>query len=289
MISRRRFLAVSAAAAVLPVPALASTDWRGRAFGSDVSLSLTGPRGQVEGDLADLLTRMREIEAAFTLYDPAGPMARLNGSGQGRLSLDLERILTTSRRVHAATGGLFDPTIQSVWRALSENLRPDQSLVDLDRVLIDGDTLRLAPGQALSFNGIAQGYAAQDLRQMLADRGYQNARVDMGETATLGGPFRLGVEDPDAGRIAQVTLAGDCAASSSPAAMQVGGRAHILHPKGGAPLWSTVTVIGPDATVADAASTAFCLMPLAEMEKAALALGLSRVLIVDAGGNLTSL
>lgn len=288
MITRRRFLAVSAAA-LLPLPARASTEWRGRAFGSDVSLSLTGPRGEVERDLADLLTRMREIEAAFTLYVPGGPMARLNATGEGRLTDDLERILTTSRAVHASTGGLFDPTIQSLWLALAEDRVPDPALVDLEQLRVVDGALYLAPGQALSFNGIAQGYAAQELRGMLALRGYRDARVDMGETATLGGPFRLGVEDPAAGRIAQVTLDGDCAATSSPAAMQIGGRAHILHPRGGGLLWSTVTVIGPDATVADAASTAFCLMPLAQMEKAAQTLGLSHVLVVDGGGNLTSL
>ncbi|MBV7409215.1 FAD:protein FMN transferase [Maritimibacter sp. DP1N21-5] len=288
MITRRRLLALSAAALV-PVPAKASTEWRGRAFGSDVSLSLTGQRQEVDRDLGNLLARMREIEATFTLYDPAGPMAWLNRKGQGALSPDLERILTTCATVHSATDGHFDPTIQSLWVALAENREPDQSLVDFSRVDVGGGAVRLSPGQALSFNGVAQGYAAQELRGMLAARGYRTARVDMGETAALGGPFRLGVEDPGAGRIAEITLANACAATSSPAAMTIGGRSHILHPQGGQPLWSSVTVIGPDATLADAASTAFCLMRAPDMEKAAQSLGLSRVLLVDREGNLATL
>lgn len=197
--------------------------WRGRAFGGDVSLDLTGPRDRVAADLVRLTARMRELEARFTLYEDDGPLVRLNLTGKGPLHGDLRRVMEVSRRVHVATNGVFDPTVQSLWAALAEGRGADLSAVGLDRVRMTDTEITLAKGQALTFNGIAQGYAADALRAMLSGWGYSTALVDMGEQAALGGPFRLGLVDPAAGRIGQVTLTGQAAATSSPAAMTIGG------------------------------------------------------------------
>lgn len=289
-LTRRRFMALVASIAMPGAAGAVNREvWRGRAFGGDVSLDLTGPRDRVAADLVRLTARMREIEARFTLYEDDGPLVRLNRTGKGPLHGDLRRVMEVSRRVHVATNGVFDPTVQSLWAALAEGRGADLSGVGLDRVRMTDTEITLANGQALTFNGIAQGYAADALRAMLSGWGYATALVDMGEQAALGGPFRLGLVDPAAGRIGQVTLTGQAAATSSPAAMTNGGRAHILHPKGGHALWSTVTVIAASATLADAASTAFCLMERDAIGQAKVALGLSDVLLVDKDGDLTRL
>lgn len=289
-LTRRRFMALVASIAMPGAAGAVSREvWRGRAFGGDVSLDLTGPRDRVAADLVRLTARMREIEARFTLYEDDGPLVRLNRTGKGPLHGDLRRVMEVSRRVHVATNGMFDPTVQSLWGALAEGRGADLSAVGLDRVRMTDTEITLADGQALTFNGIAQGYAADALRAMLSGWGYSTALVDMGEQAALGGPFRLGLVDPAAGRIGQVTLTGQAAATSSPAAMTNGGRAHILHPKGGRALWSTVTVIAASATLSDAASTAFCLMERDAIRQAKEALGLSDVLLVDSGGDLSRL
>ncbi len=71
--------------------------------------------------------------------------------------------------------------------------------------------------------------------------------------------------------------------------MRIGGRDHILHPRGGAAVWSTVTVVAGQAALADAASTAFCLMDVPAMRRARDRLGLHRVLYVDRNGDVRSL
>jgi thiamine biosynthesis lipoprotein len=50
-------------------------------------------------------------------------------------------------------------------------------------------------------------------------------------------------------------------ATSSPRGTITGANApHIINPNGTAPLWQTISVSAPSAAIADALSTAFCLM-----------------------------
>ncbi|WP_370273379.1 FAD:protein FMN transferase [Pseudooceanicola nitratireducens] len=287
--TRRRFLTLSAAAVLPGTARAASQSWRGIAFGGEVSITITGRADRIAADLKALILRMRQIEARFTLFDPGSDLRRLNRLGRAPLGPDLNAVLTVAQAVHDATGGMFDPTVQRLWLDLAEGRAPDPGRIGLGQLRREGGDLVLGPGQQLTLNGIAQGFAADQLRDMLRARGYARALVDMGEQAALGGHFRLGIEDPAAGPVGRVSIRNAAVATSSPGAMRIGGRDHILHPRGGAALWSTVTVVAGQAALADAASTAFCLMDVPAMRRARDRLGLHRVLYVDRDGDVRSL
>ncbi|MEI4486657.1 FAD:protein FMN transferase [Frigidibacter sp. MR17.14] len=267
MIGRRRFLQISAAALAARPGQAAAAEWQGMAFGAPARITLSGPRAQAEAALAGVAARIAGIEGLCSLQRPASALSRLNASGAcaGADPL-LIGVLALAGQIHAATGGLFDPTVQPLWQALArgEDPTPARAAVGWDRVRIDAQAgaVRLAPGQALTLNGIAQGWAADLIRADLAAAGFTRALVDMGEVASLGGPFRLGLGDPDLGTFGTVTLTGTALATSSPGALWLGpGQGHILGPRGEPALWSTVTVEADSAALADAASTALCLAP----------------------------
>jgi thiamine biosynthesis lipoprotein len=150
----------------------------------------------------------------------------------------------------------------------------------------------LAPGQALTLNGIAQGFATDLVADGLRAAGFTHALVDVGEYRALGGPFRIGVEDPAAGLLASRAVTDGAVATSSPGALTIGGMPHILDPlTGGAarPRWSTVSVEAETAALADGLSTAMCLMDraaIAALKRAAP--GVRRVTLVDVDGNLST-
>jgi thiamine biosynthesis lipoprotein len=75
-------------------------------------------------------------------------------------------------------------------------------------------------------------------------------------------------------------------ATSSPAAMSLGTRAHILGPRGETPIWSTVSIEAKSATMADALSTAAVFMERDALERLKVAAGLHRITLVDADGNI---
>ena len=281
--NRRRFLRIVAGAALAGSGARAET-WQGRAFGAELSITAAGAL-----PLAAIRAEIAAVEAAFSLYADS-ELTRLNARGFVPGSPRFRAVLRVAAQVHAATGGAFDPTVQPLWQALAtgQDPAPARRAIGLDRVRL-GARVELAPGQALTLNGIAQGHAADGVAALCRRAGLGRCLVDMGEFHALGGPFRLGIEDPAAGRLGQRSLTDGALATSSPAAMAFPGGSHILGPQGQAPRWSTVTVEAASATLADAASTAFVLMGREEIRAAAMALGLRGVTLIDAGGNLETL
>lgn len=290
MIGRRRFLTILAGTALTAGNAAGAAEWQGQALGADARILIRG--GQASAELlAGVRARIDRIEAVFSLYRDS-ELVRLNRDGRGRASDQMMAALALARRVHDTTGGAFDPAVQILWRALAQ---PDagrppalQPFAGLDQ---QGRNLRLAPGQALTLNGIAQGIATDCVADYLAGQSLGDVLVDLGEARALRGDFRLELADPAAGVLGRITLRGGrTVATSSPGALLFpGGESHILGPKGQRPRWSTVSVEADTAALADAASTAFVLMDRAPMHDAAIRLGLHQVRLVDFDGNLTSL
>lgn len=281
--NRRRFLALSAAA--LASPAQGQTRWQGRAFGADCTLTLSGPTREAEAALSTLPALIEAIEADFSLHRPAA-LTALNATGHlPDPSSAFRALMDLADAIHHLTDGAFDPTVQPLWQAAAEG-RPNTAPIGWHHVQ-RGPGITLRPGMALTFNGIAQGFGADAVKAHLAAHGFTQALVDMGETTALGGPFRLGLQDPTYGQLATRTLTGTAIATSSPKATLVNGQSHILHPKGLLALWSTVSVEATTAVLADALSTALVFLTADEIARLNHP-GLLRVTLVDPDGNLTT-
>lgn len=287
MLTRRRFLTISAAAtAALYAPRLGAEEalyqWRGVAMGADASITLAHhPRAEaiVERALAEI-TRLERI---FSLHMPGSALVQLNAAGTLEAPpFELLECLALVDSVHAATGGLFDPTIQPLWTLYAQHHAAGRSpepaaITDAlartgwSRVSFDASGIRLAPGAQLSLNGVAQGYVADRVADLLRAEGLTDLLVNTGELRALGGHPRgggwsVGLDDgqqlhPDAVRLENAALA-----SSSPMGTtfdQTGEVSHILDPRTGQPAppqWRMISVMANRAGLADALSTGFCLM-----------------------------
>ncbi|WP_299614584.1 FAD:protein FMN transferase [uncultured Tateyamaria sp.] len=288
-LNRRRFLSICAT--FVAAPALAQPHaWTGRAFGAEVSIQLHGPSAEVGPALAEMQALITEIERLFSLYDPASDLVQLNSGGALRMSARFAELVTLADRAHRLTGGLFDPTVQPLWRAIAEgaDVNTARALIGWDRVSVVGRDVRLDSGQALTFNGIAQGYATDLVSQMLRDRGFHQTLVNIGEYRGIGGPWRLGLTDPTYGLLATRTIENGAVATSSPLATPIGPHGHIVHPFQ-APIWSTVSVEADTAAMADALSTGLALADMDLVRKVRATPGVRRITLVDQAGDLASL
>ncbi len=274
-ISRRRFLAFSAAlplagraAAAVPV-----SRHQGMALGAAASLLLAHPEAPRIATRA--WAEIDRLEDVFSLYRPDSALSRLNAAGSlDAPPFELLECLSLAGGVHAATGGAFDPTVQPLWAeyatALTEGRTPDpdaaRGLVGWSGVTVGPDRVALArPGMALTLNGIAQGLIADRVAALLEAEGLTDILIDTGELRALGGDPRGGdwparvVDGPE------VPLRDRALATSAPlgTTFDEGGRiGHILDPRTGRPAaeWRQVSVTAPTAALADACSTAFCVM-----------------------------
>ena len=261
---RRDFLlgaAAVAGAGAAALPGRAETlVWRGGAMGGEAEIRLTGEREAAREALAEAAAEIARLERAFGLRAPGGALAALNHDGRlAAPPLDLVAVLRRAQGWWRATGGAFDPRVQPLWRALAEGRDPEAAHARLargwdDDVSLAGGGVSLAPGAALTLNGIAQGTLADRVTELLARRGFAMGVVDAGETRLLGRERRP-VALPEIG--VRLRLAETALAVSRPGALVLpGGSPHILALGGRRPDWETLAVIAPDAETADALSTA---------------------------------
>ncbi len=276
-LSRRRFIAISAAAIAAPGAAAASAPlmrWRGSAMGARASLTVRGLDANGFQSLCEAaaseIARMEEI---FSLYRPDSAICRLNAAGRLESPpFDLVRLLSLAGSIHRSTGGAFDPTVQPLWRALAAGADDSHArhLVGWKNVVVGTDAIAFAkPGMAITLNGIAQGYATDRVADLLRGRGLHNVLVSVGEIVANGvagtdQPWRVGIAEREDGQAEEnVALTDMAIATSAPAGLRMpGGNGHILDPASGMPasLWRRISVISRSAAVADGLSTAFCAM-----------------------------
>ncbi|MBL4750490.1 MAG: FAD:protein FMN transferase, partial [Amylibacter sp.] len=199
-------------------------------------------------------------------------LSRLNRDGHLPYPApDMLELFDLAGQVHTATGGVFDPSIQPLWLAVATggDISAARALVGWNDVQVTAKEIRLMrPGMALTFNGIAQGAAADRIAALMRREGFDNVMIDMGEVMALGqrpggGGWRAAIETPQGTPVARRKLQNRALATSAPTGTRIGPKgqdAHIINPTGHAPVWQLVSVEADQAALADALSTAFCLM-----------------------------
>lgn len=262
--TRRKFL-VSAAAVALVGPAKHNNwEWRGSVMGAEARIILTGPRDEAQAALAEVVAEIDRLENIFSLNRPGSQLAHLNASGAlAAPARDLRATLGAAAHWTRVTAGAFNPAIQPLWEhwSTSSERIAEAALerVRCAQVVATDEGITLSPGTALTLNGIAQGTVADRVAALLIRRGFCPPLIDTGEMR-LPGPERREVILPEAHltlRLAEVAVA-----TSAPTALtfdHTGRRHHLFDPAtGDSPdWWHSVTVIAPNAEMADALSTGF--------------------------------
>jgi len=299
--TRRRFLAISAAACVAPSAALGARPmarWRGVALGAPTSITLAGLDETAAAPIfAAVEADVARLENIFSLYLPDSELCRLNRDGMLTApSPEMLDLLSLTSSIYAATGGVFDPTVQPLWRVYAEVAwrSPDPDALEAARgavgwrfVRVGADEIRFSrQGMAMTLNGIAQGYIADRVAALLRGAGLRDVLVDMGEISAQGvrpdgKPWRAGIAAPDGELMREIVLTDRALATSAPHGMILNdaGDGHILDPRAGAPggLWSIASVSADRAAVADGLSTAFCLLSKTEIDRILLEFSTARL------------
>ena len=270
---------------------LRASDWKQRlliGFGTTVWLRAAhANEALTERALDAAVQLLRDIEAQLSLFLPHSAVTQLNQRGffDGDAA-HLRRVLAFSRHISARSNGDFDVTMQPLWTAWASAVQRGTSpspqalsnacsRVNWRDVIIDDLGVRLAqPHMAISLNGIAQGYAADQVRDLFRSYGIEHAHIDTGETTSIQPKGELSAEafriedliNPEPSAAPTVLPAGRAAATSSDAHTSFTSdrlHHHIVNPRTGcSPLhWASVTVLAPTAITADALTKVFFMLP----------------------------
>jgi thiamine biosynthesis lipoprotein len=249
----------------------------------------------IEGLLAD-------INQSLSVYIDTSIISQINASSDTTVwhpvDVHFANVFRRSLDVYKDTGGAFNPAVGPLVDAWgfgfdgSQGI-PDDGTIQKLLVLASFDVFELKdsppavrkrlPDARLDFNAIAEGYAADEIGELLEQRGVKNYVVELGGEVRARGKrpdgrgWQVGIEkpqsSPDAAREIQTLV------SLNDSGMSTSGNfrkrrvqdgkvsAHILDPKTGRPALNSVisvSVLAADAATADGYATALVVMGLDE-------------------------
>jgi FAD:protein FMN transferase len=229
---------------------------------------------------------VESVGASMSTFDPQSGVSQLNARGAAELTPDTLTVIAEARKFWIGSNGAFDITyapLRALWREAAQRGRvPDdaelaaaRALVGMEKLTVDGRQARFdAPGMKIDLGGIAKGYAIDLAARALQDAGAAAGLVDIGgDICVFGAPaarplWHLQVRPVEGGPKEPIILAlTDCAVATSgdyERGFVVGKEwfSHIIDPRTGRPVENatSVTVVAPDATAADALATAMSVL-----------------------------
>jgi len=253
----------------------------GVAMGTRWTVACALPAGADRDRLhAAIDDRLRDLVMQMSHWEPASELCRFNAlpaGGWADLSPDFAVVVDLALRVAHASKGAFDPAIgrlvdlwgfgppgpqpapdiAAIWAARRaggwQHLRRDPT----------GQRLRQPGGLALDLSGVAKGYAADAIADLLAARAVRHCLVEIGGECVGrgmrpdGDPWWVDLEEPlDTGRPPLRLALHECAVATS--GNYVRGD-HSLDPRTGCPATNdvvSVSVVAGTAALADAMATA---------------------------------
>jgi len=244
--------------------------------------------------------RVMEIDDRFSVYKEESDISMINrhaGERFVRVHDETLNIIKKSVEMSKLTDCTFDitmgPLVQLWGIGKKKDYIPDQKtladtrcLVGYHDIMIDeaNSSVMLAQrGQKIDLGAIAKGYAAEEVRRILKNRGIDNALINLGGNVIAMGQMNpysqwtIGVQNPmkkTGSFFATIKLKDETAVTSGSNEryfIKDNKRYHhILDPRTGMPSQSeliSVTLIGKCSTTLDALSTAVFILGMKESEK----------------------
>lgn len=164
--------------------------------------------------LTDVKRRCRKWERLFSRFDPESELYRINDAKGKPVNVDpeLASFIESALGYCAEVDGLFDITMGAVTRLwdFGNKVIPDKGTVsealehvDYRKVHVDGTTVCLEdPEAVLELGGIAKGYIADGIINILKEHGVEHSLVNLGGNVAVSGgredgePFGVGIRQP---------------------------------------------------------------------------------------------
>ena len=224
------------------------------------------------------------LDSLLNRFSEKSLVTELNRSSRVLAPQDIISLFSLSDSLSQLTDGLFDISVApllELWGFYSREFRiPDsteiyetKNLVDYTKIQIKPDSIIIPEGMHVDLGGIAQGYAADRVKEILDKYRIESAIINIGGEivaigqSTKGRPWRVGIKNPRGQGIIETVELSDYSLSTSgdyEKYFVIDNRRypHIINPKTGFPAldFVSVTVFAENASIADAMATAVAIM-----------------------------
>ncbi|MFQ5655636.1 MAG: FAD:protein FMN transferase [Planctomycetota bacterium] len=284
-------------------------------MGTELQIETLGPDGTLlDRAIDEAIAELRRVEDLMTDWRPS-PLTRLNdaaGKGPQEAPEELLDLIARSVEVWKLTEGAFDITFAAVGRLWDfmanppripdpEEIREGIRRLGSDRIRIDREagTIELPEGVQIGLGGIAKGYGVDRAMAVLRRHGIEHALVNAGGDLKVlgrkqGRLWKIAIRHPrDEERVLALLPVSNTSVVTSGDYerffVKDGERFHhIIDPRTGYPSEGcmSATVVAPDAAIADALATAFCVLPREKGMELAEKLPRVEALLVGMDGSL---
>ncbi|MGM0566465.1 MAG: FAD:protein FMN transferase [Bacteroidota bacterium] len=263
----------------------------GKAQGTYYAVTYFDKKGRdFKPQIDSLLTA---FDMTASVYKPNSVISKINNNESRETDAIFRDIFRAAASISQQTEGAFDVTVMPLVNAWGFGYEDPEELeepkvdsllqyIGYNKVWLDGKTLMKAlPEVKVDFNSIAQGYSVDLIGSFLEGEGIENYLVDVGgEVLAKGkkpgkGLWKVGIEKPAESSNSPRTV--KAVVSLKNRALATSGTyrkyyerdgvrySHTINPKTGYPVDHTllsVSVMAPNAMLADAYATAFMVMGL---------------------------
>ncbi len=240
----------------------------------------------------EAIEEIQRIEAILTTYNESSQTNLVNinaGIAPVKVCTELFELTQRSLKISHLTQGAFDITYggldKTLWNFDKEmKSLPDPAsakkgvrLINYQNVLLDHNEQTIflkEKGMRIGFGGIGKGYAAERAKTILKQGGVTSGIVNAAGDLTAWGhqpsgkPWTIGIADPNAKQhpfsFLNITNMAIATSGNYEKFVMIAGKkySHTIDPKTGLPVTGikSVTIIGPNAEIADAMATPVMIM-----------------------------
>ncbi|MGG9970155.1 FAD:protein FMN transferase [Ferruginibacter sp. SUN002] len=242
--------------------------------------------------IEEAITEISRIEKLLTTYNDESQTNQINANaGLVPVKVDKEvlDLIQRSIKISDITQGAFDITYGSIDKSLwnfdktmkhlpdAEQAKKLVRLINYRNVILDEKKCTVflkEKGMRIGFGGIGKGYAAERAKMIMKQKGVESGIVNAAGDLTTWGyqpdgkPWTIGISDPDNAQHAfshvEITDMSVATSGNYEKFVMIDGKkySHTIDPKTGLPITGikSVTVICPNAEIADAMATPIAIM-----------------------------
>lgn len=246
-------------------------------------------------EISFAVAETKRIEKIISSWDKESHTSEINlnaGNKPVQVAPELYELIKRSIKVSELTDGAFDVTVGpliDLWKvSLSNQIIPTKTLINQALLLVDYQSIKLndenqtvyleKKGMKLGFGAIGKGYVAELIKEELIQRGIKAGMISAGGDLVVWGNhpqkqhWSIGIADPDkkGDLIGYVRLNENAIVTSGnyEKFIEIDGEryTHIINPTTGQTVkgLKSVSVICPNAELADALATACFVLGLEE-------------------------
>jgi len=264
-----------------------------RLMGNRFELTVVAADEQWANEKIDLaIAEIKRIERLLTTFNENSQTNQVNqqaGISAVRVDREVYDLIERSIRISNLTDGAFDISYGSIDKRFwnfdkTMTALPDQatarsmvSLINYRNIILDEKNCTVMlkeKGMRIGFGGIGKGYAAEMARALLKKEGVESGIVNASGDLTTWGlqankkPWTIGIANPDNAHLPfsymNVTDMAVATSGNYEKFVTINGKkySHTINPKTGYPVTGikSVTVISPNAEIADAMATPVTIM-----------------------------